>query len=118
MIRAARPADFLGVMRVLDAANLETDPASVRDRLETGVLVACAGDRIQGALVLSGNEIEAVAVRRSQRDQGLGSALVAAAAARVDGPLTAEFDGAVRAFYERQGFAVERLDGGRFRGVR
>lgn len=63
-----------------------------------------------GALVRDGGRVEAVVVARSRRAGGVGSALVRAAAARVDGALTAEFRPAVRPFYESLGFAVGEAD--------
>jgi len=70
---------------------------------------------VLGALVLEGREITGVAVRRRRRDQGIGRRLVEAAAAR-RGTLVAEFDAAVRPFYEALGFVVESVGDGRFRG--
>jgi GNAT superfamily N-acetyltransferase len=78
--------------------------------------VAAADGRIVGALVLDGEHVAAVAVRPGRRGQGVGTALVEAAAARRD-RLTADFDSGVRPFYESLGFDVERSDG-RCRGVR
>ena len=63
--------------------------------------------RVVGALVLDGRRIDGVAVRRSRRAAGVGAALVRAAAARGDGPLTATFRPGVRGFYESLGFEVE-----------
>ena len=62
--------------------------------------------RVVGALVLDGRRIDGVAVRRSRRAAGMGSALVRAAAARGDGPLTATFQPGVRGFYESLGFEI------------
>jgi GNAT superfamily N-acetyltransferase len=122
-VRRASERDALDVRRVLDAAMLAYD--RLDDRIRSGeVFVAVEGEReperddepVLGALVLSGNEIEAVAVRRARRDRGIGRALVEAAAGR-RGDLTAEFDGGVRAFYEALGFEVERVGENRFRSV-
>lgn len=62
--------------------------------------------------------VDAVAVRRARRDRGVGSALVREAAARPP-RLTAEFDPAVRPFYESLGFEVAPVAGAddRLRGV-
>jgi GNAT superfamily N-acetyltransferase len=122
-VREATAEDRLDVRRVLDAAML-----SVRDdlgeRIEAGdVLVASDDEResIPGALVLvprnSGAHVDAVAVRRARRAQGVGSALVRTAAER-RAPLTAEFDSEVRPFYESLGFEVSPVEGEeeRFRG--
>lgn len=110
----ATDEDLPDVMNVLDGALLDATPDEV-DAGET--LVAREEGRVLGALVLSGEEIRAVAVRRSRRDQGVGTALVAAAADRRD-RLVARFDPDVRAFYEALGFAVcEADEPGRLCGV-
>jgi GNAT superfamily N-acetyltransferase len=112
-IRAATVRDLPDVMNVLDGAVLEADAATVRDRIaDDDVLVAVAeadSDRVLGALVLDGDHIDAVAVRRRRRDQGIGTALVEAAIERRD-RLTAAFDVDLRSFYEGLGFAVEPVD--------
>ena len=112
-VREARSDERPAVLGVLDGAMLETD------RLDgSTLLVAVAGDRVLGALVLAGDHVDAVAVRRSRRGQGIGTALVEAAAARRE-RLVAEFREGVRPFYESLGFEVEpTLEEGRFRGVR
>lgn len=76
---------------------------------------------ILGALVLvpreSGAHVDAVAVRRARRAQGVGTALVRAAAER-RARLTAEFDPSVRPFYESLGFEISstEADGDRLWG--
>ena len=112
-VREARSDERPAVLGVLDGAMLETD------RLDgSTLLVAVAGDRVLGALVLAGDHVDAVAVRRSRRGQGIGPALVEAAAARRE-RLVAEFREGVRPFYESLGFEVEpTVEVGRFRGVR
>ncbi|UPV75524.1 GNAT family N-acetyltransferase [Halorussus limi] len=140
-VREATADDRLGVRRVLDAAMLD-----VRDDLEAridagDVLVANERDRengpIIGALVLvphgdggpdatdeaaptvtgDAAHIDAVAVRRARRGQGVGAALVRAAAER-RAPLTAAFDPGVRPFYDSLGFEISRSesDADRLRG--
>jgi len=118
-VRPATVDDLPAVMTVFDAAVLETDVETVRRAIDADdVFVAVAGERVLGTLLLVGDEIEAVAVRRNRRDQGIGSALVAAAAEGRE-RLVAEFDARVRPFYESLGFAVEPTDEpGRYRGVR
>lgn len=111
LIREASTRDHLGVMRVIDGANLELSVETVERRIEADrVLVADDDNRIVGALVAvvrdEGGHVEAVAVRRRRRGQGNGSALVEAAAERWT-PLTAAFDPGVRPFYEQLGFDVE-----------
>lgn len=106
-IRVARPDEEATVRSICNAAMLEVPEAAVR---EGTVLVAVDEDRILGTLVLDGEEIEAIAVRPGRRGQGIGSALVEAAAERRD-ELTASFDPGVRPFYEKLGFEVDCEDG-------
>ncbi|WP_323191370.1 GNAT family N-acetyltransferase [Halostella sp. PRR32] len=120
-VREARPAERVAVRRVLDAAMLE--PGDVAGAIDRGdALVAVADDTVLGALVLDprdrGAHVEAVAVRRSRRGQGIGTALVEAAAERAD-RLTADFDPGVRPFYESLGFEIEPTGEGeeRLRGT-
>lgn len=106
-VREATVQDLPDVMNVLDGAVLEADAASVRDRIaDDAVLVAVAEERVLGALVLDGNHVDAVAVRRRRRGQGIGTALVEAAAERRE-RLTAAFDADLRPFYEKLGFEIE-----------
>lgn len=80
-------------------------------------LVAVEGERVLGALALVGQELEAVAVRPGRRGQGIGTALVEAAAERRP-RLVAEFDSRVYAFYESLGFDVDPAEGtDRYRGI-
>ncbi|WP_276299761.1 GNAT family N-acetyltransferase [Halorussus lipolyticus] len=122
-VREADSGDRLGVRRVLDAAMLDVRD-DLGERIDAeDVLVADEGesDSILGALVLvprnRGAHIDAVAVRRARRAQGVGSALVRTAAER-RAPLTAEFDPGVRPFYESLGFEIAPVedDGNRLRG--
>lgn len=122
-VREATVAELPTVMGVLEGAMLEVGEDDVRTVLDgtddttDGVLVAVREDRVLGALVLEGGEVTAIAVRPGRRGQGIGSELVDAAAARVDGALTASFDEDVRAFYETLGFDVEPA-GSTARGTR
>lgn len=112
-VRPVRPAERTTVRGVLNAAMLSVDD----DALRRGTtLVAAADGRVVGALVLNDEHVAAVAVRPGRRGQGVGTALVEAAAARRN-RLTADFDPGVRPFYESLGFDVERSDG-RCHGVR
>jgi GNAT superfamily N-acetyltransferase len=111
-VREATVGDLPDVMNVLDGAVLDADAATVRERIGAeSVLVAVSddGERVLGALVLDGSHIDAVAVRRRRRGQGIGTALVAAAADRRE-RLTAEFDADLRPFYEKLGFDIESAD--------
>ncbi|MEZ3163658.1 GNAT family N-acetyltransferase [Halorubrum sp. RMP-47] len=122
-VEPATPADRLDVMRVLDAAMLETDAATVDDRIDAGdVLVARSTrtDGVVGALIAVRPDpdrlhVDAVAVRRARRGRGIGSALVAAAVDRgASDPaievVTAEFDPELRDFYEALGFSIAADD--------
>lgn len=112
-VREARADERPAVMNVLDGAMLETDRIGESTRL-----VAVEEGRVLGALVLDGDRIDAVAVRRSRRGQGIGTALVETAATRRE-RLVAEFREEVRPFYESLGFEVEAAnEDGRLRGVR
>ena len=122
-VREAESGDVAAVLNVLDGAALAVEYERVRAGVERGrVLVAVRGEgddgTVLGALALDGDRIEAIAVRPNRRGQGIGTALVEAAADRRD-RLVAEFDGSVRPFYEGLEFAIEQsTDYGRFRGVR
>lgn len=125
-VREATVPELPAVLNVLDGGALQTDSGRVRSAIDRGdVLVAVAGDegeRVVGALVLDGAEIRSVAVRRRRRGQGIGSALVGAAATFRE-RLVAEFDPGVRPFWDAVGFdvtPVETADASpteRFRGV-
>jgi GNAT superfamily N-acetyltransferase len=116
-VREAHPDEHAAVMNVLDGAMLDVDPDRVASDATT-TLVAVENDRVLGALVLDGEGILAVAVRRSRRGQGVGTALVEAAAAGRE-RLVAEFREEVVPFYESLGFDVGPADeDGRLRGVR
>ena len=123
-VRTATADEVPAVMNVLDGAVLSIAVETVRAGAEDdGTLVAVSDDdpaaeRVLGALVLDGTHVEAVAVRRRRRGQGIGTALVEAALDRRD-RITAEFDADVRPFYEALGFTIEALDEpDRFRGER
>jgi GNAT superfamily N-acetyltransferase len=117
-VREAAVADLPDVLNVVDGAALRVDVDSLRERIASGdVLVAVEEDRVLGTLVLDGDRIAAVAVRRGRRDQGVGTALVEAAADRRD-RLVAAFDARVRPFWESLDFEVEPADEpDRYRGV-
>ncbi len=135
-VREATAGDAESVVRLLDAAMLSFDRERTRARVADGdVLVAtvsghnreerrsaggthaaASDDRVVGACVLGrsaggATEIEHVAVHRSRRGRGIGTDLVASAAARTDGPLVARFREDVRPFYESLGFAIDAPEG-------
>ena len=118
-VEPATPDDRLDVLRILDAAMLETDAATVEDRTAAGDVLVARSARtggVVGALVAVRPDsdrlhVDAVAVRRARRGGGIGSALVAAAVRRgacdpAVAVVTAAFDADLRAFYEGLGFAV------------
>ena len=129
-VREASSEDRLGVRRVLDAAMLDVRD-DLGERIDAGDALVATEERddaaekrdatsesedatILGALVLvpreSGAHIDAVAVRRARRAQGVGTSLVRAAAERRV-RLTAEFDPGVRPFYESLGFDISIVEG-------
>lgn len=128
-VREANLSELPAVLNVLDGGFLQTDYEATESAIETGdVLVAVeesdTGDEqsadsaeILGALVLDGEEVVAVAVRRRRRGQGIGSALVDAARNRHE-RLVVHFRESVRPFWESLEFDIESTDeDGRFRGV-
>ena len=117
-VREATVEDLPDVLNVVDGAALRVDVDSLRERIASGdVLVAREEGRVLGTVVLDGDRIAAVAVRRGRRDQGIGTALVEAAAERRE-RLVAEFDARVRPFWESLGFDIEPADeSDRYRGV-
>jgi GNAT superfamily N-acetyltransferase len=118
-IREATVEDLPAVLTVFDGAILATNVDAVRQAIDRGdLLVAATGGRVLGACLLDGEVIEAVAVRRARRDQGIGTALVEAAADRRE-RLVAEFDPRVRPFWASLGFEIDAADEpDRYRGVR
>ncbi|MFW6000010.1 MAG: GNAT family N-acetyltransferase [Halorubrum sp.] len=119
VIEPAIPDDRLDVLRILDAAMLETDADAVDGRITAENVLVARSTRtggVVGALVAVRPDpdrlhVDAVAVRRARRGRGIGSALVAAVVRRaardpaVDA-VTARFDADLRAFYEGIGFAI------------
>ncbi|WP_338726727.1 GNAT family N-acetyltransferase [Haladaptatus sp. DJG-WS-42] len=117
-VRPATVDELPTVMTILDGAMLEADATTVREKCDTReALVAVDDGRILGALIRSGQKIDAVAVRRARRGQGIGRSLVDAVGEDVD-HIEAAFDEKNRPFYAKLGFEIEELGGGRFRGVK
>lgn len=145
-IREAVPNDHLGVMRVLDGGNLETDASTVRRRIDAGmVLVAVDEDRIIGALVAipwpAGREDERLAPDPRVGREGDDATVAEDHGAHVESvavrlrrrgqgigtelmreaatrwrPLTADFYPGLSGFYEKLEFDIEKREG-QFRGV-
>jgi GNAT superfamily N-acetyltransferase len=127
-VREATVPELPAVLNVLDGAALAVNTGRLRSAVDRGdVLVAVVGgaasgtepddERVLGALVLDGQEITAVAVRRRRRDQGIGTVLVEAAAERRE-RLVAVCDPEVRPFWNALGFEIEPADEPeRYRGV-
>ncbi|MFD1571388.1 GNAT family N-acetyltransferase [Halorubrum laminariae] len=134
VIEPAVPDDRLDILRVLDAAMLETDAELVGAAIGDGDAVVARFDRtgaVVGALVATRPKpgrlhVDAVAVRRPRRGRGIGSALVAGEVRRGERDpetraVTAEFDAELTGFYRNLGFDVASVaddDGsdGRFWG--
>lgn len=118
-VRKAGPADRPGARNVVDGADLTLDPTVLEGALAAGDAYVAVSDAgvVLGALVCDEERIAAVAARPGRRGQGIGTALVEAAAADHE-RLVAEFDPAVRPFWESLDFDIERLASGRLRGVR
>lgn len=123
-VRPATAEEYDALTGILDAAALQTDPERIREAIgDDRALVAVAEDRVLGAAVCvpaagEGVRIDAIAVRRRRRGQGIGSALVEAMGERY-GRVVAEFGEKARPFYESLCFEIEPTDEpGRFRGVR
>jgi GNAT superfamily N-acetyltransferase len=127
-IRTATPDDELGVRRVVDAALLDVPP-DLDDRIASGRVLVAVTDAgtVVGALTHAPSEdsavdlpsggpsrsthVDAVAVARNRRSDGIGSALVRRAAGRTERPLTATFRSGVRPFYEELGFEIQSVCG-------
>jgi len=129
-VREANLADRIDVRRVLDAAMLAVE--DLPDRIDAGgVLVAVENDSVLGACVLVPPDVapdwvgradvdahvDAIAVRRRRRGEGIGRALIDRARER--GSLSAAFETDVRPFYDDLGFEIldEKTADGRLRGV-
>lgn len=122
IVRRARTEDLPAVMNVLDGADLAVSPALVEEHLETDHVLVSESESgtVVGALVAvprpSGAHVEGIAVRPRRRGQGVGSALLEAAAARWD-RVTADFEPRLGEFYRSNGFLVTST-GDRYRGER
>ncbi|KDS91228.1 acetyltransferase [Halorubrum saccharovorum] len=123
-VEPAATRDRLGMLRVLDAAMLETDAESVDAAIDADdALVARfkRTDAVVGALIGTRPEperlhVDAVAVRRARRGKEIGSTLVAEVVRQAERDpetelVTAEFDSKLEDFYTDLGFdAVPATD--------
>lgn len=119
-VRTATSTDLPAVCNVLEGALLRIDVDETKRAIdEDAVLVTVSeSGTVLGVVVLDGREITAIAVRRRRRGQGIGTALVEAAAERHD-ELVAEFDERVARFWRSLGFDIEPIPSSdRFRGRR
>lgn len=121
-IREATSAELPAVRNVLDGALLESGVSALDTAIADGAVLVPVRERqetadtVLGALVLDGEEIAAVAVRPRLRGQGIGTALVEAAAARRE-RLVAHFRAEVRPFWASLDFEIRDTGApGRFRG--
>jgi len=115
-VRRATRDESTAVRNVVDGAALQRGDRDIEAAVAAGdAFVAVDSGPVLGALVLDGETIVAIAVRRRRRGQGIGRALVAAA--REARPrLYATFDPDVRPFWETVGFETTgRTDAGRYR---
>jgi len=123
-IEPATPADRLDIVRVLDAAMLQTDVSALAERIAADAVICARFERtgaVVGAVIMTRPatdtaHIDALAVRRARRGNGIGSALVvrAVAAASADpvvGRVTVGFDDALTSLYTDCGFDIAQDDG-------
>jgi GNAT superfamily N-acetyltransferase len=110
-VRPADEQDLPAVMTVFDAGLLEAAVDAVRAGIERGTLLVATTDagQVVGACLLEGDEIAAIAVSPKRRGQGIGRALVGAAAASRE-RLVAEFDPRVEPFWASLGFEIEPIE--------
>ena len=117
-IEPATTDDRLDILRVLDAAMLETDAETVDAAIDAGDALVARFERtdaVVGALIATRPEprrlhVDAVAVRRTRRGRGIGSALVAETMRRAEDDelnvVTAAFKPELEGFYADLGFEV------------
>lgn len=129
-VETATPDDRLDILRVLDAAMIQSDSTHLATRIADDAVECARFDRtgaVVGAVVTTRPDvdtvhIDALAVRRARRGRGIGSALVrrvvAGAANEAVSWVTAGFDSDVEPFYRACGFAVDTGDDGRLVGRR
>lgn len=114
-VREATDEDVVDIHRLTDAALLAIDHETVVAAIDRDdALVATAEGRVVGTVVLSpqerGAHVDAIAVHRRRRGQGIGRALIRNAADR-HGRLTADFRPEVEPFWRSLDFSIERRDG-------
>jgi ribosomal protein S18 acetylase RimI-like enzyme len=130
-IETATSDDTLDVVRVLDAAMLQTDLGDLTARITDGAVECARFGRtgaVIGAVVTRRRDgetlhIDALAVRRTRRGNGIGSALVrrvlaVGTADEAVSWVTAGFDPDLEPFYRACGFVTATSDDGRCVGRR
>ncbi len=116
--RPAIPSDIPSIMNIIDGALLQIDLKILNKRIShRDVIVAESHTTIIGVVILTENVIDTIAVRSKRRNQGIGSALVFAAAEQVESPLTAEFDSTSLSFYQHLGFLISPLGENKYIGL-
>lgn len=121
VVREAQSNELSSVMNVLDGAYLDIQTHVVQGAIQSGsVFVFSESDRIVGVLVIRSDpdwcpqlqsqthasvHVEAVAVRRKRRNQGIGRALIGNILARY-GSATVTFNEGVKPFYETLGVSI------------
>ena len=123
-IEPATPADRLDIVRVLDAAMLQTDVSALAERIAADAVICARFERtgaVVGAVIVTRPatdtaHIDALAVRRARRGNGIGSALVARAVAAASGDsavrrVTVGFDDPLTSLYTDCGFDIAQDDG-------
>lgn len=115
------------LLNVLDGANLAVETEGLKSGIDAGGVYAAVSEptgstettdgQMLGVLVIDGDQIIAIAVRRHRRDQGIGTALVEAVREDREG-LVADFDEDARPFWESLDFDIESLaEPDRYRGI-
>lgn len=121
MIRTATPSDRVAVRRLIDGANLAVSAIPRRLRDGTVLLAVPEPDAVpSGTIVLvpvdsTTATVEAIAVRRSRRNQGIGTALVEHALDRYQ-TLCVDCAPDVRPFWASLGFELTAGEDGRYYG--
>ena len=113
-IELAVENDAAAVITLFDQSLLAFDRATITPRIEReAVVIARTEQRLCGAHLNAGRHVEAIAVRPSHRNRGVGRAMLKEMADR-RGPLTASCREQVRPFFESLGWSTYELPNGRY----